>query len=133
MLLQIPELGVVALATQAGRVALLTMTVMKQRSKSKEEKAGFRVDWLLPLKSQEDKGMRPESPLLGMAVGPVQGMEMVPESRDEPREDGGREAWRAAGGSRRYRLMMFYYDHTVLSYEIWRSEGDENDEPVLVI
>ncbi len=94
---------------------------------------GFRVDWLLPLKSQEDKGQRPESPLLGMAVGPIQGREMTPADEEVGSGGGGAgEKWRAVESSRRYRLMMVYYDHTVLSYEIWRDCGAEGGDGVLV-
>ena len=37
-----------------------------------------------------------------------------------PRGCGGKEKWRAVERFRRYRLLMTYYDHTILSYEIWR-------------
>lgn len=110
-------------------MALLTTTVLRRRN----EHAGFRVDWLLPLKSQEEKGQRPESPLLGMAVGPIQGREMSP--GDEEIGGGAGEKWRAVESSRRYRLVMVYYDHTVLSYEIWRGGGGQDgggDDRVLV-
>ena len=119
MVLQVPELALVVLGNQAGRVALLTMTVMEGRRRSGKGGGGFRVEWLLPLKPQEEKGMRPESPLLGIAVGPVQGREL---NGDEspPRAYGGKEKWRAVERSRRYRLLMTYYDLTILSYEIWR-------------
>lgn len=66
-----------------------------------------------------------------MAVGPIQGREMIPagEERDGGGSGGGEggagEKWRAVESSRRYRLMMVYYDHTVLSYEIWRDCGGE--------
>jgi len=128
MLLQIPDLGLIALGNQTGRVALLTTTVLRRRN----DHVGFRVDWLLPLKSQEDKGQRPESPLLGMAVGPIQGREMTPADEEVGGGGGAGEKWRAVESSRRYRLMMVYYDHTVLSYEIWRDCGAEGGDGVLV-
>ena len=120
MVLQVPELGLVVLGNQAGRVALLTMTVMEGRTRPGKGGGGFRIEWLLPLKSQEEKGMRPESPLLGIAVGPVQGREI--NGHESPRGDGAARAekWRAVERSRRYRLLVTYYDHTILSYEIWR-------------
>ena len=134
MLLQIPELGLVVLGCQMGRVALMTVTVM-QRGKG-EEKVGGRVDWILPFHSQEAKGERPEAPLLGIAVGPIQGRERTSESAgDEATNDGTSERWRAVEHSRRYRLLMTYDDHTILSYEIWRSaneNGDNDDDHVLI-
>ena len=114
---QIPELGLVFIASQVGRVALLTLTRMRDTKHS-----AFRLDCILPTKDQEARGERPGVPLLGMAVGPIQGREMMAESSgDGGSPDGrGREAWRAIDGSRRYRLMLTYYDHSVLSYELGR-------------
>lgn len=115
MVLQIPELGIIAIAYQAGRVALLTMT-----KKIKNDQFGFRLEWLLPFKTQEDAGKRPDVALLGMAIGPVQGCgKMSSSSIDEPRDSRG-----LVNGTRRFRLILTYYDHTILSYEIWRSIAD---------
>ncbi|MCJ1286514.1 hypothetical protein MMC26_005860 [Xylographa opegraphella] len=97
MSLQIPTLGIVILASPIGRVALLTLT-----RQGPTNRCAFRLDWLLPFKSQENRGERPEAALLGIAVGPVQG------SGPEPR---------------RWRLMLTYHDYSVLSYEIGRGEG----------
>lgn len=68
MIQQIPELGVVIIATQIGRCAICSLTKREQT-----DTFGLRVDWILPTKKQELKGLRPYSPLLGMAVSPVQG------------------------------------------------------------
>ncbi|KAL9123741.1 MAG: hypothetical protein Q9217_006860, partial [Psora testacea] len=68
MVHHISELGVVAVGNQAGRVALLIMTYWPE-----VHRYGFRLEAILPFKSQEEKGMRPEAPLLGMAISPVQG------------------------------------------------------------
>lgn len=115
MLAQIPELGIVVVATQAGRVALLTLTRMAP-SKS----LAFRLDTILPFHSQEILGRRPDLPLLGIAVGPIQGRELMLGSRerDSPDSDARDESWRSVESSRRYRLMLTYYDHTILSYEL---------------
>lgn len=67
MIQKIPELGVLLIATQAGRVAVCSLT-------RKEDLLGFRVDWVLPTKKQERSGWRPGlCTLIGMAVAPVQG------------------------------------------------------------
>jgi len=65
---QIPELGIVIIATQMGRCAVCTLTKHDQTGT-----LGVRVDWVLPTRRQEKRGVRPLSPLLGIAVGPVQG------------------------------------------------------------
>jgi hypothetical protein len=72
----VPDLGVVVIATQIGRAAVCSLT-----------RAGFngpfglRLDWILPFEWQEKNEDRPLSPLLGIAVGPVQGHEF-PRARD---------------------------------------------------
>jgi len=115
MLAQIPELGIVAVATQAGRVALLTLTRM-----AFTKHMAFRLDAILPFHSQEILGHRPDVPLLGIAVGPIQGRELMLGSGESGSSDGKArgESWRGIESSRRYRLMLTYYDHTVLSYEL---------------
>jgi hypothetical protein len=68
MMVQIPELGIVVVATQMGRCAVCTLTKLERTGS-----LGLRVDWILPTKSQEFKGVRPIGPLLGIAASPVQG------------------------------------------------------------
>lgn len=126
MLIQIPELGLVAIATQVGRVALLTMTSMGGAGVTMY---GFRIEWFLPFKSQEQRRIRPDYSLLGMAVGPLQGFETASPSsissnipgRRNPR---GQAPINGVKQSRRFRLILYYYDHSVLTYEIWRDVED---------
>ncbi|OAP61324.1 hypothetical protein AYL99_03525 [Fonsecaea erecta] len=68
MMLQIPELGIVVIATQIGRCAVCSLT-----KNEKTGTLGLRVSWILPTKKQEVKGFRPLGPLLGIAASPVQG------------------------------------------------------------
>ncbi len=112
MIAQIPELGVVVIGNQVGRVGILTMTRWEARKQS-----GYKIECILPFSSEERKGVRPKRPLMGMAVGPVQGMG-GPLPGESPRV--------GVTGMRRFRLLMVYCDHTMLSYEISRPEGDEN-------
>lgn len=115
MVLQIPELGIEAIAHQAGRVALLTMT-----KNLKNDRFGFRLEWILPFQTQEEAGIRPDVALLGMAIGPVQGCGKLSGSATaEPRDSKG-----FVNETRRFRLILTYYDHTIISYEIWRSIAD---------
>ncbi|KAL8812344.1 MAG: hypothetical protein Q9200_001111 [Gallowayella weberi] len=123
MVLQVPELGVVVVGDQMGRVALLTVTRRRGEYKTGAEQAdGLRIEAFLPFKSQEDAGRRPKTELLGVAVGPVQGHER--NRADVLGEDDGsfgtRTTARFSMKSRPYRVMLYYRDHTVLSYEIKR-------------
>ncbi|RMZ83719.1 hypothetical protein DV738_g1117, partial [Chaetothyriales sp. CBS 135597] len=103
MLQQIPELGIIVIGSQLGRVAVCSLTRAIPSGI-----LGIRVDWILPTRRQERNGARPRNhELLGIA--PKQG-----------------EGWEAIEGSRRYRLMMTYSDMTVLTYEVGR--GLERDE-----
>lgn len=120
MIHQIPSLGIVAIASQAGRVALLSLTKLDRHHAQTRPLYGYRIEHILPFKSQEERGERPEMPLLGMAIGPVQG--------------GGSDEM--AGMSGRYRLLLIYYDHTVMSYEFGRDKGGsgyEVNDRVLVV
>ena len=204
MIHQIPELGVVVLTSQIGRCAVCTLT-----RAGEDGEFGLRVDWVLPFQKQEAEGHRPLIPLLGSAVGPIQGrlqarkdfathtgtdarehsgssnaqsirtsfdedvvvlndqrkaelitsksppttaqsgnllnrpgsasgkrkrspvQALEPDSEAAPIterrswEVGSRsEEWTGVENSRRYRLMLTYLDHTVLTYEIWREASE---------
>jgi CRT10 len=67
----IPELGIVVIGTQIGRVAVCSLT-----RKGSRGPFGIRVDWILPFDAQENKQERPLAPLLGIAVGPVEGHQL---------------------------------------------------------
>lgn len=67
MVKYIPELGIVVVATQIGRVAIITLTWHVEIGHS------FRIDWILPFNSQDVNDI---VPLLGMAVSPMPGFEI---------------------------------------------------------
>jgi hypothetical protein len=118
MVLSVPELSLAIVASQAGRVALLTLTCRDGHDPA------FRIEHILPYESQELEGQRPVNLLLGVAIGPVQGREKVSESAGllEPSTVRNRlQLWRKYERLRRYRLMLTYSDHTVLSYELART------------
>lgn len=102
MLAFIPELSLVVVASQAGRAALISLT----RVPLQTPEVFFRVDLIVPFKSQEDKGLRPLAPLLGMAVSPL------------PLDIAGKRKL----GSKAWRLILHYYDHTILTYELRKDE-----------
>lgn len=116
MLATIPELSLVLVASQIGRVALITITrpVMydqMERYSHLGHCVAMRVDLILPFRHEEvTEKIRPSHGLLGMAVGPMQS----------------ETAKMGASGTmqrpRRWRLMLHYFNHTILSYEISRDE-----------
>jgi hypothetical protein len=78
MVQTIPELGIVVIGSQLGRVAVCTLTKNMANGA-----LGFRVDWILPTKRQEREGQRPGLALLGIAVAPIQGRQRsVPETEN---------------------------------------------------
>jgi CRT10 len=84
----IPELGIVVIATQIGRAAVCSLT----RNGSKGP-YGLRVDWILPFQAQERNGERPLAPLLGIAVGPVQGHQVWRSSSVSEDDEDTEEPW----------------------------------------
>ncbi|KAL8910432.1 MAG: hypothetical protein Q9171_004270 [Xanthocarpia ochracea] len=123
----VPELGIVIIGDQMGRVAILTITRRPCNANNDKDKSGsaslddvgFRVEGFLPFTAQEDAGQRPKTDLLGVAVGPVQGHEREREDLlDEATGVKSRRGIREKG--RPWRVMLYYWDHTVLSYEIRR-------------
>ncbi|KAF1967369.1 hypothetical protein BU23DRAFT_291850 [Bimuria novae-zelandiae CBS 107.79] len=108
---QIPDLGVFIVASPAGAAGIfrLTRTIHEGR-----EMIGFRLDHVLP----GALGVDGEEHLVGVAVGPVQGM-----------LDG--EGWEA--GKRRWRLLMYWHDHTVSAYELGKFEEGEGELEGLVV
>ncbi|KAI0535958.1 hypothetical protein GGR58DRAFT_477206 [Xylaria digitata] len=102
-LLHVPELCLVAAGSLCGRVALITPT--KPSNPRYSFKRGFRVEAILPKSSEEDRHLRPICLLYGIAIGPI------------PSAGGPNGRFL---GDRRYRIMLHYYDHRILSYEIYR-------------
>ena len=118
LLHQIPELGVVVAGDQKGRIALLTLTAWPRSTHDSRKKPssldpssryGFKISSILPRRSEEREKLRPDEALIGVAVGPVQGQGTNTTT-----------TYTGEVGSRRYRLLMTYTCHTVLSYEIYR-------------
>ena len=127
MISQIPELGVVIVGNQAGRVGILTATGIAPSTKRERLKyTKFKIDCILPFKSQEDLGLRPMKPLMGIAVGPIQGHENTSADLEGFQDEGIKSTKEPSsssvgwGSCRRFRLFVMYADHTVLTYEISR-------------
>jgi hypothetical protein len=116
MLLQVPELSLLVIGSQTGRVALITPTRMAGQSREiygERYEYGFRVETVLPLKSDEDKYRTTKRPLHGVAVGPS--MYSGGDGADGAR----------VTGPARFRIVLHYTNHDIITYEIGRS-GDEN-------
>ncbi|KAK8200937.1 hypothetical protein M8818_006256 [Zalaria obscura] len=111
MLAQIPSLSVVIVGNQKGRVLILSLTQVHSMDK---HVYAFRIAHMLPRRNQELAGHRPMSPLHGIAVGPMQGTENLPDNK------------------KRWRLMIMYQDHTVLSYEFGKSDHDLELREVMI-
>ncbi|KPI41607.1 uncharacterized protein AB675_9410 [Cyphellophora attinorum] len=76
MVQQIPDLGIVIIASQFGRCAICALT-----RHPNTRTYGLRVDWIVPTKRQEKSGERPGVWLLGIATAPIQGQELEDEHR----------------------------------------------------
>ncbi|RDA85186.1 hypothetical protein CP532_2373 [Ophiocordyceps camponoti-leonardi (nom. inval.)] len=115
MVAHVPELWLVVAASATGRVVLLTPTRLgrKIEYEGMPLKVAFRVEWILPRRSDEMRTWREPRPLHGMAVGPVQVSSVEAAA-----------AGAAAGASRprRFRLMLHYSNHDILTYEVTRVE-----------
>lgn len=105
----IPELHIVIVATATGRAAIYTMTRILSGTRliaQAQDEYGLRLDCIIPFASQERRRERPISFLIGIAAAPIQGHETK----------SGRVI-----SEQRWRLLLTYHDHTVLSYELWRN------------
>ncbi|KJZ78312.1 hypothetical protein HIM_02350 [Hirsutella minnesotensis 3608] len=113
MVAYLPEISLVAVASPIGRVLLVTPTKLATPVKKGQGKLhhGFRVDWVLPKRSDEELHRRTVRPLHGMAVAPVQ--------ESGPRGERHRTGVEGLA-PRRYRLMLHYRSHDILTYEITR-------------
>ena len=109
----IPPLGLVILASQKGRALVLSLnrltpsttfpSTLRDFSCDDRSVYGMKIEAILPFADQERQNLRSAYPLHGIAVSPLQG--------SEGRKNG------------RWRLMMMYQDHSILSYELSRSNG----------
>ncbi|KAF9701811.1 hypothetical protein EKO04_000437 [Ascochyta lentis] len=129
---QIPELGVFIIASPNGRAGIFTLTKLRLEPHARPIHS-FQLEYVLPF-SNDDKdricdveGAR----LIGVAAGPVQGM------LDRPGECGDGEEDAPGGerkpGSRRWRVMMYFTDHTVLAFELGKRRGEVPEVGELVV
>jgi hypothetical protein len=125
---QIPELGIFVIGSQGGRCSIFSLTHTHEYDGDEKKLIyGFRQEYILPFDNQEKAVARrfghghwPSTKLVGIAVGPVQGM------LDEMADDTGRENPDESIVGKRWRLLMLYEDHTLLSYDISRRREDDS-------
>jgi hypothetical protein len=114
---QIPELGIFIVASPAGRVGIFSLT--HYTPPQGQSYYAFRLDHILPSRQKKGKTVIEEvwgRRMVGIAVGPVQGML----DRDVGEEGGG-----VGESKRRWRLMLHFEDHTIYSYELGKYGGGE--------
>ncbi|KAF2129050.1 hypothetical protein P153DRAFT_30849 [Dothidotthia symphoricarpi CBS 119687] len=119
---QIPELGIFIVATPHGRAGVFSLTWSKQKDRPVPTYK-FQLEYILPFSKDNNKelwSVGPHVRLLGVAVGPVQGMfdqfEKIGEAADGVR----------VSPSRRWRLFMYFSNHTVVSYELSKMRVGES-------
>ncbi|KAL7798587.1 CRT10 domain-containing protein [Trichoderma ceciliae] len=113
LVVHVPELSLVVVGSPIGRVLLVTPTKLMSPVVSKAAGIwhhGLRVEWVLPRLSDEQTFRPVLRPLHGLAVGPVQDDHM-----------NGNITSRATA-PKRYRLMLHYRNHDILTYEVTREE-----------
>ena len=122
MLAHVPEIALVVAASISGRVALITPTRLRSGlgADSLEQlglRRGFRIERVLPTKTDEAEGRGIKKPLYGIAIGPVQdgALQNNLMLRADVTESGP-----PSHHSGRYRLMLHYRDHSIHTYEISR-------------
>jgi hypothetical protein len=93
----IPQLSLVILGAQSGKIALITITRPVDEFSAHGPVVTFRIDRFLPEENQE------RAPLLGMAISPLQ-MDNA----------AGVNGWKFP---QKWRLLLHYWNHTVLCFE----------------
>ncbi|EUC43178.1 hypothetical protein COCMIDRAFT_38851 [Bipolaris oryzae ATCC 44560] len=122
---QIPELGIFIVGSPIGRAAIFSLYWTRDEG-SVHRRYGFKLEYLLPFKQENENQISgaPIGRMIGVAVSPVQGLFDGPGGGDASaeREQGVRLP-------RRWRILMYYMDHTVLSFEL--SKPRESESPDL--
>ena len=135
---QIPELGIFIVGSPAGRAGVFSLYYTRDQNTG-EPRYGFKLEYLLPFRSGNETEITggPIERLLGVAVAPVQGKAMMStfvcithrytgmfdtsENIEVPDQRG-----LLSLQPRRWRLMMYYMDHTVLSFELSKRRMGES-------
>lgn len=141
MLHCIPELSLVVVGSCCGRVGLIRLT--KARGGG-EFRHGFRTEWILP-RTDEDTHAESMVWMVGMAVSRVpqpgaRGLHLFPPSPSATAATSPGESLFGRGYSKsrpydtvaRWRLLLHFMDHTILSYTIEASKPQDDQMDIEV-
>ncbi|KAL1795771.1 hypothetical protein ACET3X_005995 [Alternaria dauci] len=117
----VPELGIFIVGSPIGHAGVFSLYFTKHEDRE-QPRYGFKLEYLLPFHKNDQTKIAgvPQGRLLGIAVAPIQGM------FDVPRDNEASEKEKETPQPRRWRLIMYYTDHTVLSFELSRQRVDES-------
>ncbi|KAG5951065.1 hypothetical protein E4U53_003831 [Claviceps sorghi] len=120
MVIHIPELFLIIIGSPVGRVILVTPTRLAHPMEKPPGilHHGLRLEWVLPRQSDEAVFRTNKRPMHGMAASPVQESGVLGEGKGS----GASEKQQRAAMPRRYRLMLHYRNHDILTYELSREE-----------
>lgn len=124
---QIPELGVFIIASPNGRAGIFSLTRWIS-GKQIRPQYSFHLEYILPFSNDDEnkvwdvEGAR----LIGVAAGPIQGM--LDKSDELSDGDEKADGDGTKPGSRRWRVMMYFTDHTVLAFELGQQRTTETPE-----
>lgn len=129
ILLHVPELSLVVIGAGIGRVLLMTPTRVRgaplkvgRESSPQNLKYGYRIDHVLP-RAREEARREYKTALYGVAIGPVQeGSGATGQGSLLLRPSGPTGKVASGPGRRRFRLMLHFRDHSIMSYEVGRDE-----------
>lgn len=141
MLHCIPELSLVVVGSCCGRVGLIRLT--KARGGG-EFRHGFRTEWILP-RTDEDTHAESMVWMVGMAVSRVpqpgaRGLHLFPPSPSATAATSPEKSLFGRGYSKsrpydtvaRWRLLLHFMDHTILSYTIEASKPQDDQMDIEV-
>ena len=120
-------------ASPNGRAGIFSLTKSKPKFHTRVLPTySFQLEYVLPFANDDETkvwdvdGAR----LIGVATGPVQGMLDKPGEDDDDDDDGDVDPLvdGSRPSSRRWRLMMYFTDHTVLTFELGKRRESEMPE-----
>lgn len=122
---QIPELGVFIIGSPIGRAAVFSLYWTKDEGNPRR-RYGFKLEYLLPFKAEKENEIAgvPHERLVGVAVSPIQGMFDRPEERA-----GIVNLEQGVYQPRRWRLLLYYMNHTILSFELSKPRESQSPDP----
>lgn len=122
---QIPELGLFVVASPNGRAGIFSLTKSSSSSNSNlssqvrlRPSYSLQLEYVLPFANDDETKIWDvnDTRLIGVAAGPVQGM--LDKTTGGDRGDHDLLVNNSKPGNRRWRLLMYFTDHTILAFEL---------------